>query len=259
MRLTGILAGVLALGWATGALAAPTAIQTTKLSDGRYRLVLKARDLKGPAEGQDRMEATARNLCGAEAFQFDRYQFDILQDPDLAAAKGAKIAVLTQEIFCGQALLETVNSSPGANWKPSDKEVDGVRRLTETFFDQRAAQKYDQAYALLSPKMQATVTEPDWIANVRAFDQKSGPRAEQQIRGVAWHNNTEVEPRGVFMVVSTMSRYANGAACGYVVWERVARGDYLMIREVSDFMVAPDLAALDDTTVSRLQGLYHCV
>ena len=258
MRLTGFLAGALALGLVTGALADPANIQTTKLSEGHYRLVLKAVDLPGPAEGQDRLDATARTLCGAEPAQFDRYQFDILHNPDLAAPAGSKIGVLTQDIYCGQAQLQTANPGPRADWKPSDREVGHVRELTETYFADRTAQKYDQAYALFSPKMTSATSLQDWTTGVRAFEQMAGKVVEQQVRGIAWHNNTDVDPRGVFMVVNTMSRYANGAACGYVVWERVDKANYQLIREVSDFLPVANLKALDTDTVAQLQKKYHC-
>ena len=258
MRLTGFLAGALALGLATGAFADPANIQTSKLSEGHYRLVLKAADLPGPAEGQDRLEATARTLCGAEPVQFDRYQFDMLHNPDLAAPAGSKIGVLTQDIYCGQAQLQTVNSAVKADWKPSDNEVGHVRELTEAYLADRAAQKYDRAYALFSPKMTGTTSLQDWTAGVRAFEQMSGKVFEQQVRGIVWHNNTDVDPRGVFMVASTMSRYANGAACGYVVWERIDKSTYQLVREVSDFLPVTDLKALDTDTVTQLQKKYHC-
>ena len=258
MRLTEFLVGALALGLASSAFAAPANIETTKLSEGHYRLVLKAADLRDPAEGQDRLDATARALCGAEAAQFDRYQFDMLHNPDLAAPAGSKIGVLTQDIVCGEAQLKTANPGPKADWKPSDNEVGYVRGLTQTYLADRAAQKYAQAYALFSPKMSGTTSLQDWTAGVRAFEQMAGKVFEQQVRGIVWHNNTDVDPRGVFMVVSTMSRYANGAACGYVVWERIDKNSYQLVREVSDFLPVAELKALDTDTVTQLQKKYHC-
>lgn len=207
------------------------AITSEKIADERYRIVLTAPGLT-LEQGQAEAAGEAARLCGGGPVTLGRFRWRSEQKLDSAAGRRTVVALtLEQEADCSAAPPPPAPRPTG--WKPTPADRKAVMDLTARYFEARDSGRFRDAWALLTPSMQALSPFSDWQAARKAFNDRSGGGLRRGPVKVTWYDNPVNAPRGgIFAAVDFVGKADKlQIICGYLMWLRQPDGSWRITRE----------------------------
>jgi hypothetical protein len=157
----------------------PSEVNVQRLGDESFHLVLKSYTSKTVEAGQQELLPKAREVCGAKAFAFGKYQFETHEALKSTAAT-RPVLVLKQDIVCGPASAQASAKSQDRadeKWQPAAAQVSRVERQSKAYFAAKDGRRYKQAYALLAPGFKQITPFERWSSI--AENANSATRASQ--------------------------------------------------------------------------------
>lgn len=148
----------------------------------------------------------------------------------------------------GDAPPPTVSDDSEAGWTPFTADEDEALALTRTYLAALDEGRYDDAYAMQAPAMNALASRSDWAALSRAFYDRAGTSVSRRITAVTWthHGEGSADP-GIFAAVDLVDRFTRAdRACSYLILFRPLAAEELqahlqVLRMQNGFM--PDVQA----------------
>ena len=238
----------------------PSDVQVESLGTDSFRLVLRSFRSRTVEAGQDELLPKAREICAGKDVGFGKYQFETME-PVTAGGERHPL-LLKQDITCGVASprppsVSTANRDP--QWRPTSTQVQLVERQTYAYFAAKDGRKYQEAYALLSPRQKQTISFERWSALAEDFNAKAGEVSGRNIKKITWYKDPPDTEPGVYAAADFSSEFANAAAhCGYVVWHEENDGSFLLVREEQNFLDKASEARLKPGERERVRAQFGC-
>lgn len=234
--------------------AAPTPqISSEALGGGHYRLRLAAPGISQVEEARRLLLPTAQRLCGALRPNFGHFEWvseeQLTNSSDRSSADSL---ALIQELFCGSpppAPAETA-APPDPNWRQSEAQEQAVLARTRAYFAARDSGRYAEAYAMLTPGMQADSDFLTWSRARSEFNRTAGTLQRRELIRVTWYNNPPQAPvAGLYAAVDFNGDFAGlHFLCGFVVWLLQRDGSWRLVSEEQNSAVraaAPNATAAE--------------
>lgn len=247
---------------APAAAAGPT-ITHERLGENGYRLHLTVPSARDAAAGSRLLERTVRSLCGDLHPRFGRWEaVEPVRVPDSADRPPA--VQLTQDVTCEAepppAVAAPTPAVVAPDWTPTAADELAVRAATDTFFDAREAERFDEAYAFLVPGFDENQTLEAFAARSRDFNQDVGRRINLRLVALTWYNNNlPGAPPGLYAAVDFVGAYENlHFTCGYVIWQLQADGSWRLVtvnQAVASRTALPNPSAED---LSSIRAQMRC-
>lgn len=211
--------------------AAPPAIERESVGDGLHRLKVEAADLTAQG-GRAMLREAAESLCGERLPAYGSF----------ALGEGA----FEQELFCLP------------HHQAGDTRL-AVLAGSYAWFAARDFGRYDEAWAVLSERMQAASPLSEWRAAAERFNAAAGPVRRRQVTRITVYEDPPDAPEpGLYVAADFSADFANLAfACGYLMWHRRADGAWRLVREeqnVVDRETAEDLSEIDRPRLREQMG-----
>jgi hypothetical protein len=242
---------------------AGTGVGVEPLGPGRYRLTIALRGTGDPAVGQSALQPTASRLCGGRPFSFGRFKWEGQEKIDKGSSKRVPQSLtLHQEIACGAegaASAETA-APPNPAWQPNAADEKAVTAATSRYFAARDGGRYAEAWALLSPGLQALSPRVQWEAAAAAFNARAGRIPSRRPVALTWYNNPpNAEVPGLYAAVDFVAEAEKlRILCGYLIWLRQPDGSWRLMREEQSTLAAKDAPNATAEDLARLKTQLGC-
>lgn len=211
-------------------------VQAKQLAPGLFELTVTLPNTNDPGYGQQALWPVAKELCGAQAALFGKYEFKATAP--LAGAKQAASPsmLLVQEVHCGGTSMidpPKVGFTPAPRTPPTAKDEATIRSRTLDYLVAKDQGDFEAARAMLSSSLVAMMGEDTSLAPRAAFNASVGVPSERQVIRVTWYDDPAEAPGpGRYAAADYSATYPSTAFyCGYVVWLLQPDGSYRIVRE----------------------------
>jgi hypothetical protein len=237
-------------------------ITQEQVSEGHYRLRMVAPGISDVEEAQRLLLPTALSLCGESQMRFDHFEW--VSNEQVSNASGQRTPralALIQELYCGTppAAPPEAAAPPDPNWQRSEAQEQAVLARTRAYFSAKDSGRYAEAYAMLTPALQADSDLQAWSQAASAFNSRAGTARGRQLIRVTWYNNPPQAPvAGLYAAVDFNGDFAGlHFLCGYVVWLLQTDGSWRLVREEQSSAAwadAPNASAAEIVQVRAQAG-----
>jgi len=232
-----------------------------RVETDHYRLRMVAPGISNVEVAQVALLSTARELCGARQPHFGHFEWvanEALAPGATEATPGA--LALIQEVYCGReppAPPETA-APPDPNWQRSEVQEQQILARTRAYFAAKDSGRYADAYAMLTPGMQAESDFTAWSRGVSDFNSRAGSAQGRRLIRVSWYNNPPQAPvPGLYAAVDFNGDFANlHFLCGYVVWLLQTDGSWRLVREEQSSATRADAPDADAAQIAQIRAQY---
>ena len=163
----------------------------------------------------------------------------------------------------GQAAEATLQNVASTNadptWRPSPEQRALIEATTRAYFSARDSNKFDEAYALLSPGQKQYQPRNLFQRRIEEFNVKAGPVKARRLRAMTWYKDTPQAGPGLYVAVDYSSDFPNLAIhCGYLVWHEQPDGTFLQVREEENVIDNTTMAKLKPGDLEKVRAEFRC-
>ncbi|XLZ72731.1 DUF4019 domain-containing protein [Massilia sp. SR12] len=159
-----------------------------------------------------------------------------------------------------QAALAAPAPSSATPWKPSAAQKARVAELSKTYFADKDAQRYREAWMHLGAAARQAASFEEWRSNAAGTAAKAGPVQQRELKKVTLYRSSQSGAPATYAAVDFAGRFANADTyCGYLVWSEQADGSFLLVREEENYIYKATDAQLTPEQRSKMRGVYRCV
>jgi len=141
-------------------------------------------------------------------------------------------------------------------------QSDEIMKLSEEYFNNLAAQKYDTAYSSISSALKQISSEELWAEDKQKFRQLSGEVSLVNITKVTVYENLASAPLpGTYIAADYYNKFTNVPIhCGYLVWYKPdsSKEKYKIVREESGYITKRQLAQLPIGKLPEVEKGLQC-
>lgn len=208
-------------------------IAVERRSVDEFVLTVAPFELTSAQNIQARLEAKAKELCGARSVHHGKFAFET----KVATEKREPSQVVggyRQEFQCVDDAAPVAAVVPD-DWKPSETDIAAGRSFALRYFELRDAAEYDKAFAMIEPGVEA---HEDWVRRAKTFSAEAGPVQQRAIVKLTWYVNPAGAPKpGVYLAVDHAARFPRlDTYCGYLILHRDAAAGYAITREETNIL-----------------------
>jgi hypothetical protein len=128
-------------------------------------------------------------------------------------------------------------ASTAAGWQASSAQLQVVERNTRAYFAAKDGQRFQDAYAMLSPGMAQMRSFARWREDTEQVQAKLGAVARRDLKKITWYKDPPNAAPGTYAAVDYSSQFANADIhCGYLVWRENSEGGFSLLREEENFI-----------------------
>jgi hypothetical protein len=233
------------------------------MSDGHYRLRMMAPGVTSVEVAQTLLLPSALRLCGDRAPHFGHFEW--VADAQISNVSGEQrpgALALVQELYCGTlppAPADTA-AAPDPNWRQSAEQEQVVRARTSAYFAAKDSGRFADAYAMLTPQMQADADLQTWSGAAADFNRRAGALRNRQLIRVTWYNNPPQAPvAGLYAAVDFNGDFAGlHFLCGYVVWLLQRDGSWRLVREEQSSAALADAPTASAAQIAQIRTQTGC-
>jgi hypothetical protein len=253
---------VAALLLQTSAAAAPQ-VSHEQIGEGHYRLRMIAPGISRVEEAQALLAPTAGRLCGSLPAHFGHFEW--VSNEEVVNSSGRRTSqdlLLILDVFCGTpppAPTETA-AAPDPNWRQSEAQEQAVLARTRAYFEARDSGRYAEAYAMLTPAMQADSTLESWSRQASEYARRARASRGRQPTRVTWYNDPPSAPvHGLYAAVDYNGNFADLLfMCGYVVWLLQADGSWRLASEAQSAAARADAPNATAAEIAQMRAQASC-
>lgn len=238
-------------------------ISHERVGEGHYRLRMVAAGISQVEEGQRLLLPTALQLCGALHPNFGHFEW--VSDAEMARSSrqpSSSNLALIQELFCGTPPPAPAEDAapPDPNWRQSEAQEQAVLARARAYFAAKDSGRFAEAYAMLTPGMQADSDFLTWSRATSEFNRRAGMARGRQLLRVTWYNNPPEAPvAGLYAAVDFNGDFAGlHFLCGYVVWRLQRDGSWRLVREEQNSAAHAAVPNASPAEIAQLRGQAGC-
>jgi hypothetical protein len=238
-------------------------ISEEMMRDGHYRLRMMAPGITNVEVAQSLLLPSALRLCGDRAPHFGHFEWVAnAQMSNVSGEQRPGALALIQELYCGTPPPEPADTAaaPDPNWRQSAEQEQVVRARTSAYFAAKDSGHLAEAYAMLTPQMQADADLQSWSRGAADFNRRAGAERSRQLIRVTWYNNPPQAPvAGLYAAVDFNGEFAGlHFLCGYVVWLLQRDGSWRLVREEQSSAALVDAPNASAAQIAQIRTQSGC-
>ncbi len=159
-----------------------------------------------------------------------------------------------------QAALAAPKPAAAAPWKPSATQKARVEELSQAYFADKDAQRYQEAWMRLGAAARQESSFEQWRNAAAGSAARAGAVRQRVLKKVTIYRSSQGGTPGTYAAVDFTGRFANADTyCAYLVWSEQADGSFLLVREEENFIYKATEAQLTPEQRNKMRGVYRCV